>query len=358
MIGAGSILINPKEILASTSNELNLALNEGIVRLSSNENPYSPSPKMKKALENIGPLLCRYPNASFSGLEAKIAEREGIDPACVVVTSGSREGLKAVGLIKSLEGGEISTCLPTYKALLTYAEHWGALLRISPLTDEYMFNLHGIKESINDNTKMVFVCNPNNPTGTLLDRTALEDFCKEVSQRTTVFVDEVYFDYIEEEGYPSMKHLIAEGRDIIIARTLSKVYGLAGARIGYLMTSPENAQKIRAALMSGTNILGLTLAEVAMEDESFKQYSLSKNQQCKSIIYKTLDELGLKYLKSHTNFVFFETKRDIADVQASFLSHGVQVGRAFAPYMDWCRISTGKVEEVEEFAVAAKRIFS
>lgn len=358
LLGAGSLLVAPGDVLALDRDGVDYAADQDMIRLSSNENPYSPSPRMMKAIDGMGSSLCRYPNASFRQLEAKIAAQEGVDPRCVVVTSGSREGLQAVGLIYGLQGGEISTCLPTYRALLSYAEHWGATLRVSPLTEDYLFNLQGIKDGLNDQTKMVFVCNPNNPTGTLLPAERLESFCREVAPRIPVFVDEVYFDYIEEQGYPSMKHLIEEGLNIIVARTLSKIYGLAGARIGYLMTSVDNAAQIRSALMSGTNVLGVTLANVALEDQSFKLYCLQKNKQCKQLIYATLDQLGLEYLRSHANFVFFKTKRDIKEVQAAFEQHGVLVGRAFAPYMDWCRVSTGKVEEVEVFVEVAKKVFA
>jgi len=356
-IGAGSLLISPKDILASHPESIDYQQDRDVIRLTSNENPYSPSPAMQDALANMGKQICRYPNNQFPVLEAAIAAKEGIDPAHVVVTSGSREGLKAVGLMKAMQGGEISCCLPTYKALLTYAELWGSELRVSPLNDKLEYNLPAIEAGINDKTQMAFVCNPNNPTGTLVDSKSLESFCRRVSAKTTVFVDEVYFDYIEEPNYPSMKHLVTENLDVIISRTYSKVYGLAGARIGYLMAGKETAAKIRASLMSGTSVIGITLGQVAVKDDAFKAYSLKKNQQCKQIIYKALDDAGLEYLRSHANFVFFKTGKDIAEVQQDFLKQGVEVGRAFPPYTDWCRVSTGLVEEVEQFAAAVKAIY-
>ena len=356
-LGAGSILLHPKEVLAAYPDDIHHKIDDDIIRLSSNENPYAPSPAMRRALAEMGNEMCRYPNANFAVLEALIAEKEGIDPAHIVVTSGSREGLKAVGLMKAQKKGEIACCLPTYKALLSYAEYWGAQLRVSPLTASFDYNLPAIEDSINENTNMAFVCNPNNPTGTLLDPKELESFSRRVALKTTVFVDEVYFDYIETPNYPSMKHLIVEGLDVIISRTYSKIYGLAGVRIGYMMASKETATKIRSSLMSGTNVYGITLGQVALKDESFKAYSLKKNQQCKQIIYNALDDLGLKYLKSHANFVFFHTNRNIIEVQKDFLARGIKVGRAFPPYLDWCRISTGTVEEVEKFAGVLRKIF-
>jgi histidinol-phosphate aminotransferase len=360
VIGTSSMLVHPKELMDLMPDEYRQTPNMGDdnVRLSSNENPYSPSPKMAKAIAELGPDLCRYPNMHFSTLEKMIAEREGVDPAQVVVTSGSREALNAVGLVNSLNGGNIAACMPTYKSLLSYAEHFGALLNISPLDENMGYNLPAIKASLNDETKLVFICNPNNPTGTLLDADELSNFCKEVSTKVPVFVDEVYKDYIEEKDYPSMKGLIDEGYNVIIARTFSKIYGLAGARVGYLMTNKDQATYLRKSLMSGTNILGLKMAMTALEDESFREFSLVKNKQAKQMIYEALDEIGLKYIPSHTNFVFFHTGQPIAQVAKTFADRGVEVGRAFPPFNDWCRISTGTLEEVEVFTTIAKDVFS
>jgi len=356
--GAGAMLLSPTEILSAIpADNIESRVNKIAVRLSSNENPYSPSPRQLRAIADIGPDLCRYPNRHFSTLEAQIAEREGVPADQVVITSGSNEGLRAVGLIHGVRGGEILTCLPTYRAMLTYAEHFGASIRAVPLDDDLRYNLPGLADNVNNQTKLIFVCNPNNPTGTLLDPVALEKFCRDQASKAPVFVDEAYCDYIEENDYPSMKHLIAEGLDVIISRTFSKVYGLAGVRLGFLMTNSETASNIRKSLMSGPNIMGLRLAQTALEDKDFYDFSLRQNQKAKSMIYDALDEAGLKYARSHTNFVFFKTSRDISEVQSAFGDHGVKVGRAFPPYLDWCRISTGRLEEVEVFAKAVSKVF-
>ena len=354
---AGAILLSPTEILSAIPSDQSANIN-GLVRLSSNENPYSPSPVMKKAIAEIGPDLCRYPNQHFRTLEKMIAEREGLDPSQVVVTSGSREGLKAVGQMYSMNRGEIVTCLPTYKALLTYAEFLGSKIRAVPLDEGLGFNLPGIAEAINDETQMVFICNPNNPTGTLLDANVLEKFCRKWAPKVPVFVDEVYYDYIEEEGYPSVKHLVTEGHDVIIARTFSKVYGLAGVRIGYTIANSTLSSKIRNTLQSGTNIMGLRLAMAAMKDTEFYNFSLSKNREAKEKIYGALKRSNLKFIRSHTNFVFFKTGRNILEVQRAFKKEGVLVGRPFPPYNDWCRISTGTLEEVDAFVSAVPKVFS
>ena len=354
-IGTSSLLIHPSDLLALEDSEVTIA--ENMTRLSSNENPYSPSPAMSKALSQLGKELCRYPNRHFSDLQQLIAEREGIDPEHIVVTSGSREGLNAVGLSAALANSEIVTCLPTYKALLTYAEKFGCHINAVPLTEDMMFNLPGIKAQISDQTGLVFICNPNNPTGTLLPSDDLISFCHELSPHVPVFVDEAYYDYIEEPDYPSMKQLFLAGQDVIVSRTYSKVYGLAGARIGYMMARKDRAREIRQRLMSGTNVLGLRLGMVAVQDDDFRQFSLVKNREAKQMIYKILDDKGLTYLKSHANFIFFRTGRPIDEIQEAYRKAGIIVGRAFPPYDDWCRISTGTIEEVQEFIGATGIVF-
>jgi len=356
--GAGAVTLRPSDILSFMPNEgINDRANP-LIRLSSNENPYSPSPAMKEVIRGFGAELCRYPNQFFSELENQIAEKEGIDPAHIVITSGSREGLKAVGMMKSMKGEQIITCLPTYRALIDYADYIGASIKALPLDSNMLFDLAAIEASIDDQTSMAFVCNPNNPTGTLLDADYLKEWCTRVSKKITVFVDEIYYDYIEAEGYPSMKSLVLEGHDVIIARTLSKVYGLAGIRIGYMIASKETAAMIRESLQSGPNILAIRLAQTALADEEFYQFSLEKNQQAKNIIYRTLSAVGLRYLKSHTNFVFFHTGQPVEEIHKKYRAHGILVGRPFPPFLDWCRVSTGSLEEVEKFALATRSIFS
>ena len=328
----------------------------GPVQLCYNENPYGPSEKMREAIINSFSDVCRYPFKEISKLEKQIAEIQGVSPENIVVTGGSREGLNAAGLVFGLNNGEIISCVPTYLALLTYADHFGAYINRVPLTKDMTFDLDEMEKRISSNTKMVFVCNPNNPTGTLVDGKRLQDFCAASAERTMVFIDEVYRDYLDAPNYPTMKDFVKSGHNVIVARTFSKIYGLAGSRVGYLMARADIAQRLRGALMAGTNVMAVRAASVALEDNDFYQYSLDSNRKCKEMIYAALDDINVKYHKSHTNFVFFETGRPIAKFQAQMEEAGVLVGRAFPPYTDWCRISTGAIEEVEVFCESVKKV--
>ena len=330
---------------------------DGFTRLSTNENPYGPSESVKEAIKESFENICRYPTAWIKELEARIAKMNGVAAENVVVTGGSREGLKSCGLIYGSKGGEIVAPAPTYEALLTYSDHIGAYVNRVPLDKNYGVDLEEMERRITLKTSLVFVCNPNNPTGTLLSARKLEDFVRRVSDRTMVFVDEVYFDYIDEADYPSMIPLVLESKNVIIARTFSKVYGLAGIRIGYMVARADVAQRIRKAHMAGTNIPALAAANAALDDQTFYKMSLAKNKECRQMFYDVFTKKGIQYITSHTNFVFFKTGDQVDLVQQKYRDQKVLIGRAFPPHTDWARISTGTVEEVSAFVKATENIY-
>jgi histidinol-phosphate aminotransferase len=329
---------------------------EGIAQLSSNENPFAPSPKVREAMTEAFDLACRYPNRHWSRLIEKLAEKEGVKPENIVVTCGSREGLQLTGLEYGLHGGEILTPKPTYWAMMSYAEQFGAHINAVPLDDELGLDLGAMERRINHNTRLVFVCNPNNPTGALLPADAMRNFCERVSERSIVFSDEAYYDYVSEPGYPSMVELVKEDLNVIVSRTFSKIYGLAGVRVGYLVAREDIATRLRARVVGGLNMLAVYAALAALEDEAFREFALKKNEEAKHYVYALCDELGLRYIPSHANFVFFQTGKDIRQLIPFFRERGVAIGRPFEPLTDWCRISTGRMEDMEQFGKVLREV--
>ena len=328
----------------------------GPVRLSSNENPFGPSPKVREAMVKAFDLGCRYTYGHDQKLKAMIAEREGLTPDHIVITGGSREGLNVTGLTYGLHNREIIAADPTYQGLLRYAEEFGGFVHRVGLDDKLDHDLDEMEKRITAKTGLMFICNPNNPTGTLLPFDRLKDFVSSVSGRTMVFLDEAYYDYIEEDGYPSGSYFVKEGQNVIVSRTFSKVYGLAGIRIGYLMARPDIAARLGKRLMANTNMLAIYAAMTAYQEEDFYKLSLKKNQESKNMIYAALDEMNLQYYKSHTNFVFFKTGREIQEVIEGMVDHGVRVGRPFPPLTKWCRISTGTMEHTQMFVDGIKKV--
>ena len=326
------------------------------IRLNANENPYGPSEKVRKALISDLDSACRYPFRALSGLVDLLAEKEGVSRDHIVVTGGSTEGLKAAGLVYG--GEEIIAADPTFQALLRYAENFGTKVHRIPLNDELGHDLEAMSERINERTGLIFLCNPNNPSGTLLPANELRDFCLSHESKAVIFSDEAYYDFITEADYPSMVELVKEGKNVIVSRTFSKVYGLAGLRIGYLIAKPEMARKLKAAVMAMTNILAIEAAKVALSDDEFYKFSILKNQEAKQYIYGILGEMNIPYLESHTNFVFFKTGRNIRELIPSMEKEGVVIGRPFPPLYNWARISTGTMEEMTLFGRALNKVMS
>lgn len=331
---------------------------QNTIRLSANENPYGPSSYVREKMVSAFDRACRYPFSEVPELTRRIAEKEGVSPEHVLITVGSTEGLKITALAYLQKGGELVSPDPTFEAMPNYAEACGAFVHRVPVNDELGIDLEAIEKRCTNDTKMVFICNPNNPTGTIIPADEMTHFCTRMAQRTTVFSDEAYFDYIDIKNYPSMINLVKNDLNVIVARTFSKVYGLAGLRIGYLVARPDIIKRLEKFQVDNPNMLALAAAHAAMDEKKFYEFSLQKNIEAKSMINNTLDSFDLRHTRSQTNFVFFKTGMDISVFSGKMMQHKIRVGRAFKPLTDWCRISTGTTEEMESVVTALKTIFS
>ena len=365
-IGIGGLMLTPSILTAEEIKKYNPRSKSSIVKLSSNENPYGPSERVLNAIKNSFNDACRYPYEFIQELQKTLARKHDVPIESIVITGGSNEALRITGLAISNQGGNIVAGQPTYLALMNYAEAWGAEIKWVPVDSDKGYDLKKIRESIDKETNMVFIANPNNPTGTLLNANSLANFCEDISKQTLVFCDEAYYDYINEKDYPSMDYLVRKGENVIISRTFSKVYGMAGLRIGYLVLKPKLADDLfgkyspygRPNIMAQTNVLAVAAASEALKDTDFYKFSLKKANEEKDKIYKLLDYLDLKYVKSSTNFVFFESKKHIDKLTAEMLEKGVRIGRPFPPFYDWCRISTGTSQEVDIFIESMLEVYS
>ena len=329
---------------------------ETIAKLNSNENPFGPSKIVRKRITEAFDNACRYPSMVFKPLLEQIAEKEGVSTKHIVVTGGSTEGLKATGLTYGLDGGEIIAADPTFQSMMTYGENFGAFVHRVPVDANMGHDLEEMERRINSKTRLIFICNPNNPTGTLLDKNKLKDFCISASKKAMVFSDEAYYDFITDPDYPSMVELVKENMNVIVSKTFSKVYGMAGLRIGYLVARPDIASRLQKNIMAFTNVLAIEAAKEALVDDEFYKFSIAKNVEAKNAIYKTLNDLGLEYIESHTNFVFFKTGRHIDEMMTAMKKENVLIGRPFPPFYEWARISTGTMDEMEMFDRALRKV--
>ncbi|WP_224489459.1 pyridoxal phosphate-dependent aminotransferase [Robertkochia flava] len=328
-----------------------------MIKLSSNENPYGPSEIVRNAIRDSLDIACRYPYSYADELAEMLAEKEGVAREQIIITGGSTEALKACGITFAANGGEIIAGRPTFLAMMTYAKQWGAEVKWVPLNEKKEYDMAAISNAVSEKTGLVFLCNPNNPTSNLLPKEILLKYSEEIARKTILFSDEAYYDFIDDPDYPSLVSMVKEGKQVIVSRTFSKVYGMAGLRIGYLVTTPELAEKVRNNVMAYSNVPAIQGAKAALADTEFYDFSLQKNKEAKDMICATLDELNLEYLPSQTNFVFFHSGRPIHELHRSMMDQGVQIGRPFPPYTDWCRISTGTLEEVGLFTDALKKVY-
>ena len=329
----------------------------GPVRLIANENPYGPAPSARNAMLKGFDESHRYAIQSRTELAKLIAEAENVPPDHVTVASGSGEILTAAGLIYGRDGQTIVTGAPTFDILQRYAAKMGGIIDAVPLDAEFKFDLPAIEARVKDGVGLVYICNPNNPTGTLLGAGTLRDFCRRVSEKATVFVDEAYMEITDDPVGNSMIDLVRDGGNVVVARTFSKVHGMAGLRIGYGLARPDIAKRLDEFRMSMPSSLGLIAAIASIQDKEFQAYSKSKILEGRQLLYDVCDELGIAYVQSHANFVFLDTGMKSADVMPKMKAENLLV-RPVPEYDGHIRVSMGTVEEMQYFQEAVRRIYA
>lgn len=320
------------------------------IRLHSNENPYAPGDAACTAILEALHETNLYPSSHYRSLESMIAAREGLRPEHIVLGAGSSEILRMAAMAYGLHDGEIVTGYPTYEGLEHYANSIEARVHRVPLKEDMGMDLALMDSRTTAKVKLVFLCNPNNPTGTICDKDELVEFCTRVSRRSVILVDEAYYELVSHPRYSTAVPLVKAGLNVIISRTFSKVYGLAGLRVGYALARPDIAERLRNYRTAiNINILALRAAIASLEDRRFLNYSTSQLETTRVATTRRLRELGYTVADSHTNFVFFRLGRPIEELQQSMAARGILVGRPFPPYLDWCRLTIGTEEEMSQF---------
>ena len=328
-------------------------LNDNPIRLQSNENALGPSPAARKAMLEAFDLGCRYPSQFYGELKKMIAVREGVTPEHIFLGAGSHEVLRVAGMAYGIRDGEILTAYPTYEAMERYATAVGAYTHRIALDEQFMIDLEEMDRRTTQAVKLVFLCNPNNPTGTVLPGPAVDAFCEEVSKRSIVLVDEAYHEFVDDPEYYSMIHRVKAGDNIIVSRTFSKIFGLAGLRIGYGIARPDIIRRLQPfSTGSGVNILAVKAAIASYGDDAFSALSKKTNEDSRKLTTNALQQAGFRVLPSQTNFVFFELGSNVREFQKLMAERGILVGRPFPPYTDWCRVSLGTLDEMKSFISA------
>lgn len=329
----------------------------GMIKLSSNENPYGPSPAALEAIAKTAKLGAYYAWPATRELTERIAAANDLPPECVVVTSGSSSVLQASAKAFSAHGAILLPEL-TFDSPLQYAQRLGAELRRVDLAPDMGIDLPAMKAALHYDVGLVYVCNPNNPTGVTLPPDALRGFCHEVSRIAPVLVDEAYNELTDDPAADSMVGLVREGESVIVTRTFSKIYGLAGLRIGYALAPPALAEVIRRHAMSASNALGLAAALASYEDEPFLAYSKSKIREGREMVLDLYQRLEVPALPSQTNFVYADLGRDADAFRDAMKAHGIMIRGVYRDWRTWSRVSMGRLEDVAQFVRAFEQVYT
>lgn len=329
------------------------------IRLGSNENPYGPSESAKAAIQQILTESNRYPFQAVTEFKEILAAKEGVTADHIAVGAGSGDLLSATGAAFSLEGGRILSAFPTFPMLMNYSEVFKATWDKVNVNDKLEYDYQAVASQIKDDTRLVFVCNPNNPTGTLVDPAVVKGFCEEVSKKVPVFSDEAYLEFLEPAQQVSMIDLVKKGQNVIVSRTFSKIYGLAGLRVGYVVAKPEMIRKItRNQPGIPNNQIGIAAAKACMNDTAFMDMSRKKNAEARKHLTDYLDKKGFFYGKSHTNFVMFDPKADAAGILKRLADRGIAIRVWDHKGMQWLRVSIGTMDEMKIFTKTFEEVVS
>jgi len=328
--------------------------NSGIkIKLNSNENPYGPSEKAKQALQQIIVEGNRYAFDVQEEMKAILATKEGVTPAHVSIGAGSGDLLCQAGAAFGVEGGRIVSAFPTFPLLMNYATTFGATWDKVNVNDKLEHDYDALAARVTDDTKLVFVCNPNNPTGTLVDPVRVKQFCEDVSKEATVYVDEAYLEFLDPKDQISMVDLVKSDANVIVSRTFSKIYGLAGLRLGYVLGRPDLIKKIDKFHMGiANNQPALAAAKASLGDTAFMELVRKKNTEARKHLTDYLDKKGIWYAKSYTNFLFFSAKSDAAQVLSKLAEQGIGIRVWDYNDQQWFRVSIGTLDEMKTFTKA------
>lgn len=327
----------------------------GVAKLNSNENPYGPSPAAIEAMIAATRKGAYYVDESVPMLIDMIAERNSLDKEQIALSSGSSGVLTYAAFAVSGKGKILGPDL-FWDTTARAPQRGGApKLKRAPKTADLSIDLDAMYDAIDDDVAMVQVTNPNNPTGRLVDADKLREFCKKASKKTIVLVDEAYNELTDDPEGNSMIPLINEGYNIMVARTFSKIYGMAGMRIGYMVGSEELIGIVKQYSLGNyaLNQAGVAGAVASYNDEKFLDYSRSKIVEAREMVADAIKENGLSALPSVTNFMYVDLGKLNAEIfRQKMAEQNVLIRGIYQDYDNWSRVSMGYIKDVEKYVIA------
>ncbi len=321
-----------------------------VIKMASNENPLGPSPRVLEAIQNFLPKINLYPDGNAYYLKQALAAHLGLSEQNIICGNGADELIILAATTYLDPGDEIIMAHPSFSEYDFAARLMGAQPVRVPAVN-FGHDLPGMLAAITERTKIIYICNPNNPTGTMLTHAELAAFLKEVPSRILVVMDEAYYEYVTDPAYARSIEFLKDGYNVLILRTFSKIYGLAGLRVGYGLAGEEIIREINTVREPfNVNAVAQVAARAALEDEAHKQAVLEANTRGREYLAKEFKRLGLFFVPSHANFIFVEVGVDSKALFQKLLQQGVIVrtGDIFG-YPQFIRVSFGTEEENRRF---------
>src|SRR5438094_4872869 len=359
-ISAATVVVRPPVSFANPTQSVTTPLAEdgGIVRLSANENPYGPCPKALQAMTDSFGLACRYPDEHNNVLIDKLAKLNGVNHDQILLGDGSGEILKLCAeTFTGPQNGKLVAADPTFEAILNGASANGAEVVKVPLTSSFGHDLPKMLTAAKGG--LIYICNPNNPTASITPKDELHEFIAKTTPDTMILVDEAYFHYADSPDYESVIPLIKDHPNLIVARTFSKIYGMAGLRCGYAVAQPETITQLSShQSWDSVNIMAVAAAGASLNDPDQVTNGRRLNQETRSFVTTQLDAMDFKYIPSQANFVMIDVKRPVLPLIKALKERNVQVGRLFPALPNHMRLTVGKKSEMEAFLSAFRQVLA
>jgi len=326
------------------------------ILLNSNENAYGPSPAARKAILQTYLTSNRYPDDYISVLKKRIASHWNVSEENILLGAGSSEIIGLACQYAAKEKGYIITTEPSYKVWNNQASAFGISFKKNPLPRKEKPELDKLYGPITSDTRMIYICNPNNPTGTVRDVKEIKEFSLKASKQTLVFIDQAYAEYAQLE---TLATIAITNPNIIVAKTFSKVYGLAGARVGYAIAHPQTIKALSNFQPwpdSNVSAVSIAAAMASLDDQAFVHDCRELTNKARDMCYSMFQQLSLDFIPSSTNFILFNIDKIAGNFVQGMKSRNIQVQFREHYNGKWCRVTMGTNEEMQVFTNALKEI--
>jgi histidinol-phosphate aminotransferase len=329
-----------------------------IIKLTSNENPYGPSPMARKAMAKAIGISNRYPWDDTTLLREKIGKAFNLTKEHVIIGAGSSEILGLVGQIIAKDKSHFVAADLTFRVWRRAAIDMGATITRIDLTADKTHDLVAMEKAITANTKLIYICNPNNPTGTVVAAATLKNFIEEMSKKYLIVIDEAYLEYTNE---PSMSGFVATNKNVLVIKTFSKIFGLAGARIGYALAHPDTIKLLNGMQPwpnAGASACAVAAANATLDDSSFLTSTIAKNNDVKKMMYDFYKINNIPYIESHANFVYYSMNTYKGDFAKELENRKILCGGINEEKGKWYRVTVGTENEMKQYMKAASEIIN